>query len=703
MDTDLRRFESYFFKPSDPGQVPLTGAVVYPTREGATVTEMVIFNEQEEHDVAVADAGYIQVGDILFMDTDTNVQLSVLSVSANRQSLTLQNYGGYTPVPAGARLRPATSPPAIFKDPRGLQPVSAVTVDSVGYAQFFTSAPVVDLAVSGGGLTAPLMLTNRACRRERGADSWRNALDFPSIQAAIDSLPAVGGTVFIPAGLYDLSETLYTPCDRPCHLLGEGSSRTGTKGTVLRWSVKTGMLRVRGDDSSVKGLTLMMLASGTAATEHEGYGIFVGRRNVVDAHPHPTTSPSATEYVKGDQKPQLRVDFEDLVVMDAPGWGLVIPGYEEDSEGNAEHGLVRPDVNQGGGTLSFWISVNRVQLMRSRRYGALFTGGGCTTIRFTEGACLLQGADQHTGVATCYAHLRGTTQPAFRDWIFEGASPADDPEGHQKPWVVLHGCDCASFEACWFEEDPHGPAGTDPYQPRYFLHLAGSNQSVTLSKLLMVRAGSNGGLLRCVYAEQGGVEGLYIDQPYAISSSPLTRQQGPPGHFVPIDSEAFVLNGEDEPESAENLNVFVRGAGIARNEVAHADAPDIATLPLTYAAVPLSATISNRHTLRTPLSTKAERTSGYPDNDAMLAQSGALAMEELAPGAVDSRALLFCSGGETRWRLANNLPALTTAQRTARGGWVTGDLVLNTTIPRVEVFDGSFWRAVSGILPLSEE
>lgn len=59
MDTDLRRFESYFFKPSDPGQVPLTGAVVYPTREGATVTEMVIFNEQEEHDVAVADAGYI--------------------------------------------------------------------------------------------------------------------------------------------------------------------------------------------------------------------------------------------------------------------------------------------------------------------------------------------------------------------------------------------------------------------------------------------------------------------------------------------------------------------------------------------------------------------------------------------------------------------------------------------------------------------
>lgn len=705
MDTDLRRFESYFFQPSNPDQVPLAGAVVYPTRQGASSTETVVFNEQEEHAVAVADAGYIQPGDLLFTDTDTSVQLSVVSVSANRQSLTLQNYGGFTTVTAGARLRPANAPPAIYKDPRGVVPASAVTVDAAGYATFFTAAPIVDLSVigGGGGLASPLLLTNRACRRERGADSWRNVLDYPSIQAAIDSLPEVGGTVFIPAGTYDLNATLYTPCDRPCHLLGEGSSRTGTKGTVLRWTVNTGMLRVRGDGSSVRGLTLRMLAAGVASAEHEGCGVFVGRRNVVDAHPHPTTSPTATEYVKGGQSPQYRIDLEDLVVMDAPGWGLSIPGFLEQSDGEPEHGLVRPDVGQGGGTLAFWISVNRVQLVRSRKYGALFTGGGCTTIRFTGGACLEQGVGQVTE-STCYAHLRGTVQPVFRDWIFEGASPAGDATGLTKPWVRLHGCESASFETCWFENDPHWVGqDTVEYEPQYFIHLTGANRSVTLRQPHMVRADKNKGKLHCLYAAQGGVEGLYIDQPYAISSTVLVSEPEA-DHFVPIDQRAIALNGEHDPQLATNHDVFVRGAGIARNiEVLGGLGQEIVTLPLTYASIPVSASVSNRQTLRAPLSTKDERRNGRPDTDAMLAQSGALAMEELAPGTLDSRALLFCSGGETRWRLGNNLPALSTTQRNARGGWVTGDLILNTIYPRVEVFDGSGWRAVSGILPEPEE
>lgn len=83
----------------------------------------------------------------------------------------------------------------------------------------------------------------------------------------------------------------------------------------------------------------------------------------------------------------------------------------------------------------------------------------------------------------------------------------------------------------------------------------------------------------------------------------------------------------------------------------------------------------------------------------MLAQSGALAMEELISGSLDSRALLYCSGGETRWRLANNLPSLTTAQRNARGGWVKGDLIYNIIYPRVEVFDGSSWQPVGFGIP----
>ena len=87
MDTELRRFESYFFMPKSPGdatQVPVTGAVLYPTRQGASVTTSVTFNEQEELDVTVVDAGLIRAGDVLFMDLDTDVQLSVVAVSADR-------------------------------------------------------------------------------------------------------------------------------------------------------------------------------------------------------------------------------------------------------------------------------------------------------------------------------------------------------------------------------------------------------------------------------------------------------------------------------------------------------------------------------------------------------------------------------------------------------------------------------------------
>ncbi|HEY6508390.1 MAG TPA: hypothetical protein VIY56_10280, partial [Vicinamibacterales bacterium] len=481
------------------------------------------------------------------------------------------------------------------------------------------------------------------------------------------------------------NSTLHTPCDRPCHLLGEGSSRSGTKGTVLRWSVNTGMMRVRGDDSSVRGLTLQMMASGVAAAEHQGCGIFVGRRSVVDAHPHPGTSSTATEYVKGGSAPLYRLVLEDLVVMDSPGWGLTIPGFETQSDGGSEHGLVRPDVNQGGGTLSFWIDVTRVQLVRARKYGALFTGGGCTTIRFSSGACLEQGVRQMGGSQpTCYAHLRGTAQPVFRDWIFEGASPLDNGSGLEQPWVVLHGCDSASLETCWFENDAHkiGQGPELDYEPQYFIHLTGMNRSVTLRQLHMVRASKNQGLLRCVYAAQDGVDGLYVDQPYAISSTALTLNQGSPPRDVPIDPRALVLNGEDVegvPELGTNRNIFVRGAGIARDLVT-GDA-DLKRIPLTYASIPVSATISNRQTLRAPLSTGEERRNGKPDTDAMLAQPGALAVEQLVGVDPLSRALLFCSGAETHWRLANSLPVMTQQQRNARNGWVDGDMILLVISP----------------------
>ena len=69
-------------------------------------------------------------------------------------------------------------------------------------------------ALLGVGFVAP---SSAGVRRE--VVMAGRALD---IQALIDSLPPWGGTIYIPAGTYDMGWTpLYTPCDRPVHLVGE--------------------------------------------------------------------------------------------------------------------------------------------------------------------------------------------------------------------------------------------------------------------------------------------------------------------------------------------------------------------------------------------------------------------------------------------------------------------------------------------------
>ncbi|GEM_PF-5011438 len=56
----------------------------------------------------------------------------------------------------------------------------------------------------------------------------RNAADFPSIQAAIDDLPATGGMVFIPAGTYNLTAPIRIDKSNTFHVAIRGASRRAT-------------------------------------------------------------------------------------------------------------------------------------------------------------------------------------------------------------------------------------------------------------------------------------------------------------------------------------------------------------------------------------------------------------------------------------------------------------------------------------------
>ena len=43
------------------------------------------------------------------------------------------------------------------------------------------------------------------------------------IQGAIDALPAAGGIIRLGAGIYEITDTIYMPTDRPCLLEGAGA------------------------------------------------------------------------------------------------------------------------------------------------------------------------------------------------------------------------------------------------------------------------------------------------------------------------------------------------------------------------------------------------------------------------------------------------------------------------------------------------
>src|SRR5882672_4935722 len=103
------------------------------------------------------------------------------------------------------------------------------------------------------------------------------------IQAAIDDLPAAGGTVYLPAGNYTATATIYTPCNRPVQIVGSGAMVSANAGTKI-----------------ING------AAGTTANQEQGRGIVMGRRNITDPHPPPGVSAQNEITYGGVRRPQGR-------------------------------------------------------------------------------------------------------------------------------------------------------------------------------------------------------------------------------------------------------------------------------------------------------------------------------------------------------------------------------------------------------------
>jgi hypothetical protein len=696
---ELRRYETLLLRDkaaTDRAQVPADGATLKVYFPSATANANVTVPDGDTLAFAVLMPERLQLGDTVQVLADPDRSLNVVAIAAGLVEFG-NNSGADVSVTVGEPLFVVSRTPVLYHDALRTQPVgsNAVTADANGRVACYSTADVFDVVATGGGLTAPRIHRDQRGGRLRGGETWRNVLDYAGIQAAIDSLPAEGGVVFIPAGEYTLTQTLYTPCDRPTHLLGEGSQLNSGPSTVLQWTAAVGMLRLRGDHSTVRGLSLKMTASGSATAEHLGYGIHIGRRDVADGHPHPGTSATDTEYVKGARGPLKGLVIEDVHVREAPGWGLMIPGDGEDSSGAAEHGRRVPDSSANpveGGTLSFWVELHRVRVSRSRRYGAFFSGGGCTTVYATGCAFLEQGVGQvPSGNLTYYAYARRTEQLIFRDCTFEGLSQPQDTI----PWVRLVGMRGAKFEHCWFENDPHGdPQG---YTPAYFIHLsadasAGPNRDVSIRDTKFIRAEKNKGLLRILNCDPSSVIGLQIDGPEAVSSTQVTLPDG-----SLIDGEVIVFNHLGAPHS--NSDVVVQRGG--RLIALDTDPGAPRDLPIPYDFPPHKSVLLLRDAMKVPVSAftllgEVGAVNGSdPAVSPFLQENGVLALVQFDLGGASPEAaglVVYWGGRHSGWRLANSHPVLSTAERDARKDWTSGECILNSTTGRREIRFNDSWR-----------
>ena len=569
----------------------------------------------------------------------------------------------------------------IFADSRGelALGLNVATVNARGCARFYTAETRVDCIVTGGGLAAPASLPDQLGGWVRGGVGWFNAKDYPSIQDAIDALPLEGGTVYIPAGTYTLTETLYTPCDRPCQLVGDGMAPFGgdalMQGTLLVWTENVDMLRLRGDRSSARMMSLRNSSSATSAQEYVGRGITVGRRNLVDPHPAPGTNPVLTEYVNGREAPQHRVLVEDMTVEAATGWGIHVPGFGKTAGGADEPGTVIPGVDGGGGTMAFWVDFRRVTVSASKAFGGCFLGLGSTTLHFENCGILGQGRG---GPDNRYAYLGGCVQAIFDRCTFEGLSPT------VHPWVTVSNAEDSHFINCWFEEDP---SEVSAHTPQYFLFYTYGCRGGSVRECHFARDAGTRGYLRLIQIDPAeGARGLLISNPYALSADASAD-------FLGWENLRYRDGAQIDLGGDLNTDIAVLGPGMYWDQ-ARADPQNLQQpflLPIQYAHVPRHCTMQGRLIQKLPEGTPDELTPGSVPN-------GNLMMDRSLPG---QGALAYFKSGDTpSWCLANNAPTLTRAERLARGQWATGDVV-NDVKQALLVRTGAGWRLVNGAPPLS--
>ncbi|MFI5371518.1 MAG: hypothetical protein ACHQ52_08175 [Candidatus Eisenbacteria bacterium] len=433
----LKRFETTVYRDksgSDQAQIPASATInIY--RQGATLTySLSVGNGVTVSDVAVSATGEILAGDSLQVFKSGALQsgtLTVVSVDAPT-SLTLHNGSGSTiSASAGDRLVLTNNRPVFYSDPLGSSSLgSSISADGTGRAGAFVRVKRFDYTATGTGFTGR-MFPDAAGAFVSSLTGWLNALAYSSIQAAVDALPAGGGTVFIPAGTWAQSACIVLPTNRPVRMIGEGKAAT-----ILSWATNPttttndALIRVRGDGTIIENLGIVGPTT-TPTSSNPGRGISVGRK----------ASETTGAPLRGFQ-------LRDCAISQTPSYALY--AYGSDSS-------VDPGVD--GNSFSILCGVNNCDLSYNVQDGLVQINRDCTTWTIVQ--CNI-GASKGYQLYLDRCSLVRCDRTAF------------DTALDNSEYVLINDAATVTFDTCDFE-NPNSDSSS-----AYFVRITGTNASSIL-------------------------------------------------------------------------------------------------------------------------------------------------------------------------------------------------------------------------------
>lgn len=160
--------------------------------------------------MSVYDTGSIVPGELIQVGLTTSHILVVVNVVSRTKLELTSNLPFEVTLTVGVRLIRKNQLLTVYSDPLGQvtmsNPIS--TAAATGRAGAYLRDARFDYIVSGTGISPSRLYTDADHSGGAPTPFWVNARSFPTIQAAVNSLPISGGVVYIPAGKYVLAAGL---------------------------------------------------------------------------------------------------------------------------------------------------------------------------------------------------------------------------------------------------------------------------------------------------------------------------------------------------------------------------------------------------------------------------------------------------------------------------------------------------------------